>query len=149
MEYFLTDDQKELKRISRRIAEETILPVRERLDREGGYPYEIMKVIDEAGLPAVYIPEAYGGMGLDKITDLVVTEAMDEGGGSWAVSFGGHVGIGTLPIVIFGNEEQKRRYLPRHASGEWLAAYALTEPNSGSDALSVRTTAKLTAGGRQ
>lgn len=101
----------------------------------------------ELGLLAADVPEEYDGLGADKVTSALISENISRGG-SFALSHGAHVGIGTLPIVFFGNTEQKNMYLPKLASGEWLSAYALTEPGSGSDALGAKTTAKLTADGR-
>jgi alkylation response protein AidB-like acyl-CoA dehydrogenase len=95
---------------------------------------------------AADVPEEYEGLGLDKVTSSLITEKMSKAGG-FSLSHGAHVGIGSLPIVLFGNEEQKKKYLPALASGEKIAAYALTEPGSGSDALGARTTAKLNAEG--
>ncbi|MBI1749022.1 MAG: acyl-CoA dehydrogenase family protein [Acidobacteria bacterium] len=99
------------------------------------------------GLLAIDIPEKYGGLGLDKISSMVVAEKLTRVG-SFAVSHGGHTGIGTWPILFFGTEEQKSKYLPKLATGELLAAYALTEPESGSDALGAKSTARLTADGK-
>ncbi|WP_338788533.1 acyl-CoA dehydrogenase family protein [Metabacillus sp. FJAT-53654] len=107
---------------------------------------KLLKQAGELGLLGADVPEEYGGLGLDKISSALITEKISRGG-SFSLSFGAHVGIGSLPIVLFGNEEQKQKYLPDLATGEKLAAYALTEPNSGSDALGARTTAKLNAEG--
>lgn len=107
---------------------------------------KLLKQAGELGLLGADVPEEYGGLGLDKISSAVITEKISRGG-SFSLSFGAHVGIGSLPIVLFGNEEQKHKYLPDLASGEKLAAYALTEPGSGSDALGAKTTAKLNAEG--
>lgn len=127
--------------------EKEVQPVLERLEQhEFDITVDLLKQAGELGLLAVDVPEEYEGLGLDKITSSLVTEKMS-GGGGFALSHGAHVGIGSLPIVLFGNEDQKKRYLPALASGEKLAAYALTEPGSGSDALGARTTAKLNAEG--
>jgi alkylation response protein AidB-like acyl-CoA dehydrogenase len=107
----------------------------------------ILKKAAELDLMRLEIPEAYGGLGLDKISAAFVGEQIALNP-SFAGSLGAHTSIGTLPIVYFGTEEQKTRYLPRLASGELIGAYALTEPHSGSDALSARTTARLTEDGR-
>ncbi|MDI3316988.1 MAG: acyl-CoA dehydrogenase family protein [Bacillota bacterium] len=107
---------------------------------------ELMHQAGEQGLLGLEIPEEYGGLGLDRTGATRVTEAVAPSGG-FAVTHGAHVGIGSLPLVFFGSEEQKRRYLPRLASGEWIAAYALTEPGYGSDALHARTTARLSEDG--
>ncbi|GGB45984.1 acyl-CoA dehydrogenase family protein [Fictibacillus barbaricus] len=100
----------------------------------------------ELGLLGADVPEEYGGLGLDKISSSLITEKFARGRG-FSISYGAHVGIGSLPIVLFGNEEQKKKYLPELATGEKIAAYALTEPGSGSDALGARTTAKLNSEG--
>jgi alkylation response protein AidB-like acyl-CoA dehydrogenase len=127
--------------------EKEVQPVLEKLENhEFDITVKLLKQAGELGLLAADVPEEYEGLGLDKITSSLITEKMS-GGGGFALSHGAHVGIGSLPIVLFGNEEQKKRYLPALASGEKLAAYALTEPGSGSDALGARTTAKLNAEG--
>ena len=106
----------------------------------------LLKQAGELGLLGADVPEQYGGLGLDKISSSLITEKMATAGG-FSLSHGAHVGIGSLPIVLFGNKEQKEKYLPALASGEKIAAYALTEPGSGSDALAARTTAKLNTEG--
>ncbi|HZH60273.1 MAG TPA: acyl-CoA dehydrogenase family protein [Metabacillus sp.] len=107
---------------------------------------KLLKQAGELGLLGADVPEEYGGFGLDKISSALITEKISRAG-SFSLSFGAHVGIGSLPIVLFGNEEQKKKYLPGLATGEKIAAYALTEPSSGSDALGAKTTAKLNAEG--
>jgi alkylation response protein AidB-like acyl-CoA dehydrogenase len=118
-----------------------VLPRLEELEakKEGLMP-ELLKRAGELGLLMVDIPEAYGGLGLRKTTSMLVSE---RGAlcASFSVSWGAHTGIGTLPIVYYGTEEQKQHYLPKLATGEWLAAYALTEPQAGSDALAAKTQA--------
>jgi alkylation response protein AidB-like acyl-CoA dehydrogenase len=112
-----------------------------------GLNVAMIKAAGEAGLLSVDVPEAYGGMGADKATVMLVAESL-AWSGSFNVTHGAHSGIGTLPIVYFGTDEQKRTYLPRLATGELIGAYALTEPGSGSDALAARTTAVLDTDGR-
>ena len=113
--------------------------------KEGLMP-ALLKRAGELGLLMIDVPEAYGGLGLNKTTSMLVSE---RGAlcASFSVSWGAHTGIGTLPIVYYGSEAQKQRYLPKLASGEWLAGYALTEPGSGSDALGARTRAERDADG--
>jgi hypothetical protein len=106
----------------------------------------LLRKLGELGFLAPDLPEEYGGGGMDSLTSLVLAEELS--GSSFSVSYGGHVGIGTLPIAFFGNEDQKRRYLPAMARGEKVGAYALTEPTAGSDALSIRTRATLSPDGR-
>ncbi|TVY11995.1 acyl-CoA dehydrogenase family protein [Paenibacillus cremeus] len=108
---------------------------------------ELLHKAGELGLLGADVPEAYGGLGLDKISSTLIGEKLSKAS-SFALTIGAHVGIGTLPIVYFGSEEQKRRYLPRLATGELIAAYCLTEPSSGSDALGAKTTARLTEDGQ-
>ena len=107
---------------------------------------QLMRKAGELGLLATDIPEAYGGLGLDKVSSTIVNENLARAS-SFALSIGAHVGIGTLPIVYFGTDQQKRTYLPELATGAKIAAYCLTEPASGSDALGARTTAKLSDDG--
>jgi len=101
----------------------------------------------ELGLLGTDIPEEYEGMGLDKVSTTIVTEVLGVAG-SFAVVYGAHTGIGSLPIVYFGSEEQKKKYLPKLASGEWCAAYCLTEPGAGSDAMNAKTKAVLSEDGK-
>lgn len=107
---------------------------------------KLLKQAGELGLLGADVPEEYGGVGLDKVSSALINEKFSRAGG-FSVTFGAHVGIGSLPIVLFGTEEQKKKYLPKLATGEKIAAYALTEPGSGSDALGAKTTAKLNADG--
>ncbi|WP_077624920.1 acyl-CoA dehydrogenase family protein [Sediminibacillus massiliensis] len=124
-----------------------VLPKLEKLENhEFEHSVQLLKQAGELGLLGVDVPEEYGGLGLDKISSSLITEKFTKAGG-FSVTHGAHVGIGSLPIVFFGNEEQKQKYLPALASGEKLAAYALTEPGSGSDALGAKTTAKLNGAG--
>lgn len=144
-----SDEQREIDRMVRDYAREKILPRREELathNRE--LTLELLREVADLGLTGIDIPEKYGGLELDKTTSALVAEALTTGGSaSWVVTFSAHVGIGSLPIVFFGDEAQKRKYLPRLASMEALAAYALTEPQAGSDALNLSTTAELAADG--
>ncbi|QHW31576.1 acyl-CoA dehydrogenase [Paenibacillus rhizovicinus] len=107
---------------------------------------ELMRKAGELGLLGADVPEAYGGLGLDKVSSTLLAETLAEAS-SFALSIGAHVGIGTLPIVFFGTPEQKSKYLPDLAIGKRIAAYCLTEPSSGSDALGAKTTARLNAEG--
>lgn len=108
---------------------------------------ELLQKAGEVGLLGAEVPENYGGLGLDKVSATLINEKLTKAS-SFALSFGAHVGIGTLPIVYFGTEEQKQKYLPALATGEQIAAYCLTEPSSGSDALGAKTTATLTEDGQ-
>src|SRR5438034_7403076 len=108
---------------------------------------QLLKKAGELGLSGVEIPEAYGGLEMDKVTAAVIADHIAKYAG-FATTWGGHTGIGALPIVYFGTEEQKKKYLPRLAAGEMVGAYALSEATSGSDALNCRARAVLTADGK-
>jgi alkylation response protein AidB-like acyl-CoA dehydrogenase len=124
-----------------------VLPQVEHLENhEFDRSVKLLKQAGELGLLGADVPEEYGGLSLDKVSSALIAEKMSRAGG-FSISHGAHVGIGSLPIVLFGNEAQKQKYLPDLATGEKLAAYALTEPGSGSDALGARTTAKLNGEG--
>ena len=125
-----------------------IYPVIERIDKlEPGLMPSLLEKAGEQGLLSTSFPEEYGGLGKDFITSTIVNEGLG-GGHSFSVAIAAHTGIGSLPILYFGTEEQKQKYIPKLASGEWKGAYGLTEPNSGSDALGAKTTAKLTEDGK-
>ena len=143
-----TDDQRAYYAAMRAFMEREILPHTERIEKKD-LPFlrSLLRKAGEAGLLLAEIPEAYGGLALDITTAMLIAEASAMLG-SWSVSLGGHVGIGTLPIVYFGTDAQKQKYLPKLGTAEWVAAYALTEPTSGSDALGAKTTAKLSADGK-
>lgn len=125
-----------------------VLPVIDRIDKlEPGLMPSLLDKAGEQGLLGISIPEEFNGLGKDFITSTLVNEALG-GGFSFSVAVAAHTGIGTLPILYFGNEEQKKKYIPKLASGEWKGSYGLTEPNSGSDALSAKTTARLSEDGK-
>lgn len=141
------DEQKMIAKTTEEYVKNSVLPVVENLEHhEFDHSVRLLKEAGELGLLAADIPEEYGGIGLDKVSSALIAEKMSVAGG-FSITHGAHVGIGTLPIVLFGNEEQKQKYLPNSASGEKIFAYALTEPGSGSDALGAKTTAKLNAEG--
>ncbi|WP_419959418.1 acyl-CoA dehydrogenase family protein [Psychrobacillus sp. BM2] len=141
------DEQKMIAKTTEEYVKNSVLPVVENLEHhEFEHSVRLLKEAGDLGLLAADIPEEYGGIGLDKISSALIAEKMSVAGG-FSITHGAHVGIGTLPIVLFGNEEQKQKYLPNSASGEKIFAYALTEPGSGSDALGAKTTAKLNADG--
>ncbi len=107
------------------------------------YTKEVMQKAGELGFLSVGIPEEYGGMGMPFTSSMLVCEYISGANGSFSTAFGAHTGIGTMPIVLYGNEEQKSKYVPKLASGEWFGSYCLTEPDAGSDANSGKTIAKL------
>src|SRR5690606_3539978 len=115
--------------------------------QEEGLMESIIDKAGELGLLGVSVPEEYGGMGVDFKTTMLVTEALGQGH-SFSVAYGAHTGIGTLPILYYGNDEQRKKYIPKLATGEWKACYCLTEPGSGSDANSGKTKAVLSEDGK-
>jgi alkylation response protein AidB-like acyl-CoA dehydrogenase len=124
-------------------AQKEIVPNIEKIEhKEWAVTRELLKKASEIGIANVDVPEQYGGSDMDKVSSAIIADRIAKSG-SFSVTFGGHVGIGTLPIVFFGTEEQKKKYLPKLASGEWVGAYALSESTSGSDALNCRTKAVL------
>ncbi|MCB5231050.1 MAG: acyl-CoA dehydrogenase family protein [Candidatus Cloacimonas sp.] len=140
MDYFLTDEQLEIKELARKIAEEKMKPVREKYDEEGIFPWDIVEVYAQSDLFAVMIPEEYGGIS-GKVMDLcVMTEELCKVCAGISLSLGA-TGLGLYPILLSGSEEQKQKYLPDIAEGKRLAAFGLTEANAGSDAGAVETTA--------
>jgi len=146
MEYFLTEQQKEIKALVRTIAEEKILPVRAELDEKEEFPWEIMKVLAGTDLFGVHIPEEYGGLGGGVLDLCLVVEELSRICSGVAVSYAASA-LGSFTLLEYGTEEQKRKYLPDIASGRKLAAFALTEATAGSDASSIKTTATRTSGG--
>ncbi|MER3536146.1 MAG: acyl-CoA dehydrogenase [Thermus sp.] len=139
---------REIARTTRTFAEREVLPLLDRMEHgELELNLDLMRKAGALGLLAVEIPEEYGGLDLPKVVSTVIAEEL-AGTGGFSVTYGAHSSIGTLPLVYFGTEEQKRKYLPRLASGEWVAAYCLTEPGSGSDALAARTRATLSEDGK-
>ena len=143
MDYFLTEEQKELRRLAREIAEKEIRPAAPQYDRTGEFPWPIVKTIAATDLFHVFIPEEYEGMagGTPIFNMVLVTEELSRACGGIALCFAG-TALGALPIIIAGDEEQKRRFLPDIAAGRRLAAFALTEPQAGSDAGAIATTAR-------
>ena len=125
-----------------------VIPNLDRMDSmEPGFMRSLLQKAGDQGLLAVSFPEEYGGLGKDFVTSTIVSEALGAGH-SFSVAVSAHTGIGTLPILYFGTAEQKQKYIPKLITGEWTGAYGLTEPNSGSDALSIKTTARLSDDGR-
>ena len=142
------EEQKMIAQTCRDFIKQEIFPNLDRIDNmEEGLMESILDKAGELGLLSIKIPEEYGGFGKDFITSMLITEITGTGH-SFAVSFAAHTGIGTLPILYYGNEEQKQKYIPKLASGEWKGAYCLTEPSSGSDANSGKTKAVLSEDGK-
>jgi short/branched chain acyl-CoA dehydrogenase len=142
----LSEEQKLLRRTVREFAEERIAPVAEELDREHRFPYEIVAELADLGLMGIPIPEEYGGGGGDTLSYAIAVEELTRVDSSVAITVAAHTSLGTMPILLYGNEEQKREWLPDLASGKKLAAFGLTEPDAGSDAGATRTTAEVRDG---
>lgn len=141
MEYFLSDEQKMMVELARKVAQEKIKPVREHYDETEEFPWPIVKELAQADLCGVYIPQEYGGFGSGTFGLVLVVEELCKVDGGISLCLAA-TALGTFPILIGGNEEQKKKYLPDIASGKKLAAFGLTEPDAGSDATGMRTTAR-------
>lgn len=143
-----TEEQQMVKDMCVSFVDAEVLPILDRIDKlEPGLMPSLIEKAGEQGLLSASIPEEYGGLGKDFVTSNLVSEPLG-GGFSFSVAVSAHSGIGTLPILYFGSEAQKQKYIPKLATGEWKGAYGLTEPDSGSDALGAKTTAKLSADGK-
>jgi alkylation response protein AidB-like acyl-CoA dehydrogenase len=146
LNFDLSDEQELIRRTVREFAETKVAPVAEELDREERFPYELVAELGELGLMGLPIPEEYGGAGGDTVSYAIAIEELTRIDSSVAITLAAHTSLGTMPILLFGNEEQKQEWLPRLASGSALAAFGLTEPNAGSDAGATRTKAELRDG---
>jgi len=143
-----TEEQRMIAAMCDEFVATEITPNMERIDNmEEGLMPSLLEKAGELGLLGMSVPEEYGGMGVDFKTSLLATERL-AAAGSFSVAYGAHTGIGTLPLLYYGNEEQKKKYIPKLASGEWKASYCLTEPSAGSDANSGKTKAILTEDGK-
>jgi butyryl-CoA dehydrogenase len=142
MNYFLTEEQEMLKELCAQIAKEKILPVRAEYDESGEFPWDVVKVMAESDIYGVYIPEEYGGFGGGVLEMAIATEELSRVCGGIALAFAASA-LGAYPILLFGSDEQKKKYLPDIAAGKKLAAFALTEANAGSDAGAIETRAEL------
>jgi alkylation response protein AidB-like acyl-CoA dehydrogenase len=142
MDFDFREDHKLLRQSVRDFARAEIAPHAQRWDREERFPTELVPKLAKMGLLGIRIPEEYGGSGMDMQAYAICVEEVARADGSTALTVASHNGLGTGHILKFGSEEQKQRYLPMAASGQWLAAWALTEPGSGSDAAALRTTAR-------
>lgn len=141
------EEQKMIVETIRDFIDKEILPYEEKIEKqENNIAADILKKFGELGMLSTHMPEQYGGMNLDFNTNTIIGQEIGPSG-SFSVTFNAHTGIGMLPILYFGTEEQKERYLPKLASGEWAASYCLTEPSSGSDALAAKSTAILSEDG--
>jgi alkylation response protein AidB-like acyl-CoA dehydrogenase len=140
MDYFLTEEQKMIQSLAQEIAEEQIKPVAAQHDESGEFPWDIMKILADAGFFGLYVDEKYGGAGCGILELVLVTEQLSRACGGIAVCYAGSA-LGTFPILLYGSDEQKAKYLPDLASGKRVAAFGLTEANAGSDAAAIETAA--------
>jgi butyryl-CoA dehydrogenase len=146
LEYFLTEEQKTIKSLARRIAEERILPVRAELDEKEEFPWAIIKDLADADIFRVFVPEEYEGLGGGCLELCLVVEELSRICGAVATCYAVNA-LGCFTLIDYGTEEQKRKYLPDIASGKKLTAFAVTEPTAGSDVSAIKTTAEKVAGG--
>ncbi|OGW36826.1 MAG: acyl-CoA dehydrogenase [Nitrospirae bacterium RBG_13_39_12] len=142
MDYFLTEEQVMIRELTRQIAEEKVVPVREELDEKEEFPWGIMEVLAQSDLFGLFIPEEYGGLEKGCLELCIAVEELSRACLGVATTYAANA-LGTYPILLFGSDEQKKKYLPEIAAGKRLVAFGLTEANAGSDAGGIQTTAKL------
>ncbi len=142
MDYFLTEEQHMIRDLARQIAEEKVVPVRAELDEKSEYPWEIIKVLAQSDMIGLFIPEEYGGLGKGCLELCLVVEELSRACVGVSTTYAANA-LGTFPLLLFGSDEQKKKYLPDIAAGKRLVAFGLTEANAGSDAGGIQTTAKL------
>jgi len=145
MDYFLTEEQVMIRDLARQIAGEKVVPARQGLDEKEEFPWEIMKVLAQADMFGVFIPEEYGGLGKGALELCIAVEELSRACLGVSTTYAANA-LGTYPILLFGSDAQKKKYLPDIASGSRLAAFGLTEANAGSDAGGIQTTAKPDGG---
>ena len=141
MDYLLTDEQKMIQELARKVANEKIKPVAAKYDESEEFPWDIMEILAKADLFAIFVPQEYGGTGGGVLDLCIATEELSAACGGIAVCYAASA-LGTFPIILFGNEEQKKKYLPDLASGKKISGFGITEPEAGSDASAIKTTAK-------
>lgn len=146
MDFELTEEQRMIRDTVRDFAEREIKPVAPALDEKGEFSYDLTKKMGELGLFGMYLPEKYGGQGLDTLSYIIAVEEIARVDGSQAATLAAHNSLGIGPLYVFGSEEQKMKYLPQLCSGEALWGFGLTEPNAGSDSRGTKTTAQLENG---
>jgi len=142
MDYFLSEEQIMTRDLARQIAEEKVVPVRRELDEKEEFPWEIMKALAQADLFSLFIPEEYGGLGKGTLELCIAIEELSKACLGVSTTYAANA-LGTYPVLLFGTDEQKKKYLPDIAAGKRLVAFGLTEANAGSDAAGIQTTAKL------
>ncbi|MFT4575528.1 MAG: alkylation response protein AidB-like acyl-CoA dehydrogenase [Polaribacter sp.] len=144
-----TEEQTMMKEAVMEFNDREIIPHKNRFEaKDYALTEEVMRKAGELGFLGVSVPEAYGGMGMGFVSTMLTCDYISSGTGSFSTAFGAHTGIGTMPITLYGTEEQKQKYVPKLASGEWFGSYCLTEPGAGSDANSGKTTATLSEDGK-
>jgi butyryl-CoA dehydrogenase len=143
MDFELNEEQKMIRKTVRDFAENEIAPIAQETDKREQFPWEIIRKMGELGLMGLPFSEEYGGAGADTVSYAIAMEEISRVCGSTAITLAAHISLCTFPIYHFGNEEQKREYVPKLASGEWIGALGLTEPGAGSDAGGVKTRAVL------
>jgi alkylation response protein AidB-like acyl-CoA dehydrogenase len=142
MDYFLNEEQVMIKDLARQIAEEKIVPVRAELDETGEFPWDIMKTLAQSDLFGLFIPEEYGGLGKGCFELSIAVEELSRACLGVSTTYAANA-LGTYPLLLFGSDDQKKRFLPDIAAGRRLVAFVLTEANAGSDAGGTQTTARL------
>ncbi|MCC4213195.1 acyl-CoA dehydrogenase family protein [Leeuwenhoekiella parthenopeia] len=143
------EEQKMMKETVKEFVDREIVPHKERFEhKDYALTEEVMRKAGELGLLGIAVPEEYDGLGMGFVSTMLVCDYISGATGSIATAFGAHTGIGTMPITLYGTEEQKKKYVPKLATGEWFGAYCLTEPGAGSDANSGKTKAELSADGK-
>ncbi len=142
MDYFLNEEQVMTRDLARQIAEEKVVPVRRELDEKEEFPWEIMKALAQSDLFSLFIPEEYGGLGKGTLELCITIEELSKACLGVSTTYAANA-LGTYPVLLFGTDEQKKKYLPDIAAGKRLVAFGLTEANAGSDAAGIQTTAKL------
>lgn len=144
-----SEEQKMMRDSVREFTDRELWANKERFEnKDYAFTKEVMQKAGELGLLSIAVPEEYGGMGMGFVTTMLVCDYISGATGSFSTAFGAHTGIGTMPITLYGTEEQKRKYIPKLATGEWFGSYCLTEPGAGSDANSGKTKAVLSADGK-
>jgi alkylation response protein AidB-like acyl-CoA dehydrogenase len=144
-----SEEQRMMKESVMEFNDREIIPYKARFEaKDFALTEEVMRKAGEMGFLSVAVPEAYGGMGMGFVSTVLTCDYISSGTGSFSTAFGAHTGIGTMPITLYGTDEQKLKYVPKLASGEWFGAYCLTEPGAGSDANSGKTTADLSEDGK-
>ena len=142
MDYFLNEEQIMTRDLARQIAEQKVVPVRRELDEKEEFPWEIMKALAQSDLFSLFIPEEYGGLGKGTLELCITIEELSKACLGVSTTYAANA-LGTYPVLLFGTDEQKKKYLPDIAAGKRLVAFGLTEANAGSDAAGIQTTAKL------